>query len=74
MASHDRVVDFPGASHMPAHIRAQQRELRKNYIGVVSDTCDEQCAVALQAESDHRVKDYLFRLMAVVLKGRAGAK
>lgn len=49
---------------------AQKRELRKNYIGVVSDKFDEQCAAELQAKSAHRVKDYLFRLMAVVLKGR----
>lgn len=57
---------------MPANMRAQPRELRKNYIGVVSNQFDEQCAVELQAKSSHRVKDYLFRLMAVVLKRRAG--
>ena len=55
---------------MPAHVQAQQRELRKNYIGVVSNKFDEQCAVELQAKSDHRVKDYLFRLMALVLNRR----
>jgi hypothetical protein len=57
---------------MPANMRAQQRPSRKNYIGVVSD--DEQCAVELQAKSEHRVKDYLFRLMAVVRNRRSGAK
>jgi hypothetical protein len=53
-----------------AGMPAQKRELRKNYIGVVSDKFDEQCAAELQGKSAHRVKDYLFRLMAVVLKGR----
>jgi hypothetical protein len=59
---------------MPANMRAQQRQLRKNYIGVVSDELDEQCAVELQVKSDHRVTDYLFRLMAVVRSRRSGAK
>jgi hypothetical protein len=59
---------------MPSNMRAQQRQSRKNYIGVVSDSCDEQCAVELQAKSEHRVKDYLFRLVAVVRNRRSGAK
>jgi len=58
---------------MPANMHAEPRELRKNYIGVVSHKFDEQCAVELQMESDHRVKDYLSRLMAVVLRRRTGA-
>jgi hypothetical protein len=70
LASHGDVIDFPGAN-MPTNMRAQPRELPKNYIGVVSNKFDEQCAVEPQAKSDHRVKDYLFRLMAVVLKRRA---
>jgi hypothetical protein len=64
----------PEEANMPANMRAQQRELRKNYISVVSDKLDDQCAVELQAKSDHRVKDYVFRLMAVVLNRRSGAK
>ena len=59
---------------MPADMRAQQRQLRKNYIGVVSDRLDEQYAIELQPASEHRVKDYLFRLMAVVRKGRSGLR
>jgi hypothetical protein len=59
---------------MPADMHAQQRQLRKNYIGVVSDRLDEQNDVELQSTSEHRVKDYLFRVMTVVLKGRARAR
>jgi hypothetical protein len=72
LASHGDAIDFPGAN-MPANMRAEPRELRKNYIGVVSYKFDEQCAVELQTKSDHRVKDYLSRLMAVVLRRRTGA-
>jgi hypothetical protein len=70
-ASHGDAVDFRGAN-MPANMRTQPRETRKNYIGVVSNKFDEQCAVELQTKSDHRVKDYLFRLMALVLKRHDG--
>jgi hypothetical protein len=69
LASHGDGIDFRGAN-MPANMRAQLRETRKNYIGIVSHTFDEQCAVELQAKSDHRVKDYLFHLIALVLKRR----
>jgi hypothetical protein len=58
---------------MPANIRAPQRVLRKNYIRVVSNKFEEQCAVELQAKSDHRVKGYFLRLMAAVRDHRAGA-
>ncbi len=37
---------------------AQQRELRKNYIGLVSDKVEDQRAVESQAKPDHRVKNY----------------
>jgi hypothetical protein len=58
---------------MPANIQAQQRELRKNYIRVVSNKFEEQCAVESQAKSDHRVKGYFLRLMAVIRNHRADA-
>jgi hypothetical protein len=58
---------------MPANMRAQ-RQLRKNYIGVVSNQFDEQCAIELQAKSDHALKDYLYRLMTNVLRRRAGGR
>jgi hypothetical protein len=49
-----------------AKMPAQQRELRKNYIGLVSDKAEEQHAVESQAKPDHRVKDYFRTLVAVV--------
>jgi hypothetical protein len=45
---------------------AQQRDLRKNYIGLVTDKAEEQCAVESQAKADHRVTDYFRTLIAVV--------
>jgi DNA phosphorothioation-dependent restriction protein DptG len=59
---------------MPAKVCAQPRELRKNYIDVVSHQFDEQCSVELQAKCDHVLKNYLSRLVAVVLKRRAGSR
>jgi hypothetical protein len=59
---------------MPANMHAPPRETRKNYIGVVSHKFDEQCAIELQTKSDHRVTDYLFHLMALVLKRRDGVR
>jgi hypothetical protein len=49
-----------------AKMPAQQRESSKNYIGLVSDRADEQRAAESQPKLDHRVKDYLRTLMAVV--------
>jgi len=50
---------------------AQQRELRRNYIGLVSDKADEQRAFELSAKSHQLVKDYLRSLIAVV-RNRTG--
>jgi hypothetical protein len=58
---------------LPATIQKQRRELRRNYIGVVSNKFDEQCAVELQAKSEHPVKGCLLRLMAVIRNRRANA-
>jgi hypothetical protein len=58
---------------LPATINTQRRELRRNYISVVSNKFDEQCAVELQARSEHRVKACLLRLMAAIRKRRAHA-
>ena len=44
----------------------QKRELKKNYIGIVSDTIDEQRAVASLEKSDRLTKKYLLGLMAAV--------
>jgi hypothetical protein len=58
---------------LPATINAPRRELRRNYIGVVSHKFDEQCADELQARSEHLVKACLLRLMAAIRKRRADA-
>jgi hypothetical protein len=52
-----------------AKMPAQQRESRKNFIGLVSDRADEQRAES-QPKRDHRVKDYLRTLLAVVRNRR----
>ena len=46
---------------------AQQQELKKNYIGVVSDKTDEQRAVHLMPKSDRPAKQYLLSVIAAVL-------
>lgn len=53
---------------------AQQRELKKNFIGIVSDKTDEQPAVDSLAKSDRLTKKYLLRLMAAVLNRDVGAR
>jgi hypothetical protein len=47
-------------------MQAQQRKLRKNYIGLINDKTDEQHAVESEAKPDQRVKDYLRTLVAAV--------
>jgi hypothetical protein len=49
-------------------MQAEQRDLRKNYIGIVNDRLAEQAAVESLATSGHFVKEYLLTLMAAVLK------
>jgi len=46
---------------------AQQRELKKNYIGIVSDELEDRRAADSPAKSDLRMKDYLRGLVAAVL-------
>jgi hypothetical protein len=54
---------------------AQERELRKNYIiGIVSDKTEEQRAIESLAKSDRLLKDYLVRLVAVVLNRHGDAR
>jgi hypothetical protein len=57
---------------LSATIEEQRREFRRNYIGVVSNKFDEQCAVELQARS--LVKACLLRLMAAIRTRRARAQ
>jgi hypothetical protein len=51
---------------------AQQWEMRKNYIGLISDRIDEQRAIESLARSHDLMKNYLRRLMSGVLKQRSG--
>jgi hypothetical protein len=53
---------------------AQERELRKNYIGIVSDKTEEQRAIESLAKSDRLLKDYLVRLVAVLLNRHGDAR
>jgi hypothetical protein len=46
---------------------AQKQELRKNYIGILSDGIDEQRAAEALAKSPHLMKDFFRGLIASVL-------
>ena len=46
---------------------AQEREARKNYIGIVTDRSEEQRAVESLPKSDRLVNDYLLGLIAAVV-------
>ena len=46
---------------------AQNQELRKNYIGIISDKVEEQHLVESAQKSDHRFKNYFLSLMARIL-------
>jgi hypothetical protein len=52
---------------------AQPQQLRKNYIGLVSDKVEEQRAVESQAKPDHRVKVY-FRTLVAAVRNRHDAR
>ena len=52
----------------------QRRELKKNYIGIVSDKTDEQRAVDSPAKSDRLMKKYLLGLVAAVFRRGAEAR
>ena len=45
----------------------QKQELRKNYIGILSDGIDEQYAAESLAKSDHLMKELFRGLIASVL-------
>jgi len=53
---------------------AQERELRKNYIGILSDKVEEQRTVESLAKSEGRMKDYLLGLMIAMLNHRGAAR
>jgi hypothetical protein len=53
---------------------AQERELRKNYIGILSDMIEDQRAAESLVKPDRPVTDYLLGLMAAVLRRRGAAR
>jgi hypothetical protein len=53
---------------------AQKRELRKNYIGILSDKIEEQRAIESPPKSDRLMKDYFLELMAVMLNRRGDVR
>jgi hypothetical protein len=55
------------ASPERANMPVQKQELRKNYIGVLSDGIDEQRAAEALAKSPHLMKDFFRGLIASVL-------
>ena len=52
----------------------QKREPTRNYIGLVSDEADMQCAAALQPRSGLPIKDYLRSLLVALLEPRSEAR
>ena len=53
---------------------AQQRDARKNYIGIVNDGVEEQRAAESRVKSDHVVKDFFVAVMAAVRKRQGEAR
>jgi hypothetical protein len=53
---------------------AQQRNLRKNYIGIVSERLAEHPVIEPAARSAHPLRDYFLALLAVMLKRRRRAR
>jgi hypothetical protein len=50
-----------------ANMPAQERELSKNYIGILSDKLQDQREALLLVKPDRDVKDYFRRLVAAML-------
>jgi hypothetical protein len=48
-------------------VPAQEREISKNYIRILSDRSEEQRVADSPKKSNRHVKDYLLDLMATVL-------
>ncbi len=49
---------------------AQQRDSKKNYIGIVNDSVAEQRAIESLAKSGNSIRQYFLALMAAVQKRR----
>ncbi len=50
----------------------QKRETGKNYIDIVSDAIEAQCAAEVRSASDRRMSEYFAGLVAAILKRRGG--
>jgi hypothetical protein len=53
---------------------AEQRESRRNFIGILNDRADEQSAIESLVKSDRHMKDFFLGLMAAVLSRRRDAR
>jgi hypothetical protein len=53
---------------------AQERELRRNYIGIVSDKIEEQGTKEFLVKPDRVMKDYFLGLMSAMLNRRGDAR
>jgi hypothetical protein len=50
---------------------AQKRDLKRNYIGLISDEDDERRAAPMRPEARRPTKDYLLGLLAAMLARRS---
>jgi hypothetical protein len=53
---------------------AQKREVKRNYIGLVGDESEQQCAAEARPKSGRPAKDYIGRLVAAMLERRSAAR
>jgi hypothetical protein len=52
----------------------QERELGRNYIGILSEKTEEECALEALPKSDRLMKNYFRDLIAVVLKRQSSPR
>jgi hypothetical protein len=53
---------------------AQEREVKRNYIGLVNDESEQQSAADARPEPGRPAKDYIGRLVAAMLERRSAAR
>jgi hypothetical protein len=53
---------------------AQDQQLKKNYISILSDRPEEERAVASLARTERHAKNYLLDLVAAVLSRKTAAR
>ena len=59
---------------MSAQKREPGNKSGKNYIGLLSEGLDEQCAAEMQFAADRRMNEYLRDLMAALSSRRSEAR